>query len=1345
MNHKESANPKLKTFLAMICAALMLAFCGRALAQAGIDTGSITGTVTDPSGALVVGANCTLTNTATGVTQNTTTTSAGAYSFPIVQVGTYTIRVGAKGFEESQANGIILHLGSTVTENVLLKVGASTEEVTVTSASPLLQAQNASLGTTIDSAVVTGLPLFGGQGGRNFESLLTTVAGVQFTGNNDSTTSFLVHGTQSGALDVRVNGVDDNAELEPATYQFTIPPIPDAIEEMKVETGDNDADLGRAYGAVVDVVTKQGTNKFRGSAWEYNENDMFNANDYFNKRTELSGGHPNRPGRFKENSFGAIFGGPVVIPHVYDGHNKTFFTVDFQNTYYDVSSSVNETVPTATMQSSGFTNLVDILNQNANKIVDGTGRTFQDGTIFDPATTRAIVCGATDPITGLPAGCGGLGIVTDPNVNGGVKSAILRDPYFQELGQPAGCPSLAGTTNWVSTVAGGPVATSCFNQLPGNRIDPNAVKMLSLYPKTWNNVGISSTTGLSTSGTHSYSSNYYDQIFTPTVTKQYDVRLDHTFNAKDSAFLTFSHFNEVQTPSLTLPAPLEGATFWVYNPSYLFTFTETHVFNSHLINEFRAGENHNYYYRVEGDGISSTSGIPLQFGIQGIPTTYDNGGLPDFNFGSSLSTVGVHANGNWQKDGSWQFSDNLTKIVGKHQLKFGAEDWWIFEVGPVKANSRGSFSYGQYSNLPASGDGGPSMTDFLLEPSANLANSTYLAAGGLSTASNDLGGVNGYSGSNTSDRDFHVPYIALYAVDNWKVTPALTLDLGIREDYFGPLIGGSGIGGVGNFWMGGADGNQASGSAYYINKDGCSVSRSSAFNNLLAYNNIPIICEPNNSINEQPIFNFAPRLGAAYRIRPNLVVRAGAGMSYTGILLSNEGEPINYPFTVSVQQGTQYSYRPQFVSNAATGPTTPTMENLFGIVNMTNPLNAYLPLGSVNLVGRPYHLHNPYVETLDFAVQYMVTNHDSVEVRYVGTLGRNLESANPYHNAPRQALPTNTAAVTPCAAAQLAANPYCANSPFMPDGTYTIPFPNMAPNDGPMEETEQVSNYQSGELEYQHQLAGGFNMDANYTYATCLSDAQAGQQNEGGPAGGRAPFVVGFGGFRADYDRCENLAAQVFKLSGEYSLPFGKGTLVAGNANTLEDAIIGGWKLDPIWIASSGFRANIGCQGTIGGIANAPGNFTGPWFQTSSTNWSCDAPLVKGANPYGPGANDHARTKVTGYWNSAAFTAPAYAVTSVGSQDFTPYGVRGDQIYGPGWYNVDLAAHKDFKVTENTRLQITAMAINAFNHVHLNNPSTSNYAQPQNETLTGGWGTITGDASNNGAGRIWQFVGKIYF
>jgi hypothetical protein len=294
-----------------------------------------------------------------------------------------------------------------------------------------------------------------------------------------------------------------------------------------------------------------------------------------------------------------------------------------------------------------------------------------------------------------------------------------------------------------------------------------------------------------------------------------------------------------------------------------------------------------------------------------------------------------------------------------------------------------------------------------------------------------------------------------------------------------------------------------------------------------------------------------------------------------------------------------------------------------------------------------------------------------------------------------------------------------------------------------MENNGQISNYHAAEVEYRHQFAAGFDMNANYTYATCLSDAQGGQQNEGGPGNGRAPWVVGFGGYRADYDRCTNLAAHQFKLSGEFGLPFGKGAQFASNVNGVVDAFIGGWKLDPIWIASSGFLANVSCQGTIGGNASTAG-FTGPWFQTSGTAWACNAPLVSGVNKYTPGPADLARTKVTGYWNSTAFTAPASPVTANGQQDFTPFGVRGNQIYGPGWYDVDLALHKQFKTTETTKLEFGAQAINLFNHVHLNNPGTGGYTKPT-ETLTGGFGTITGDTSNNGSGRILQFVGKFFF
>ncbi len=1325
----------------LFCAAT-LALTPRAI-YGQIEMGSVTGTVKDPTGAVVPHAQCTLTNMDTNVPMKAVSTSSGAYSFPLVPIGNYSLKVSAAGFKEYNLDNIQVHIQNTVTADIPLQVGAVTQEVSVNSAAPLLQAQDASLGMTIDNTMANDLPIFGGTGGRSFMSLATIAAGVQFTGSNSNTGTFLIHGVQSGAVDVRLNGADDNAEVFGG---ITIPPIPDAIQEFKLQTGENSADLGHSYGTVVNVVTKSGTNKFQGSVWEYNENDMYNANDYFNKRNQVvrASPLPNRPGRFKENSFGGIIGGPVILPG-YNGRNKTFFTADFQYTYYTDAPSFTGTLPTATMQSSNFTNLVDTLNLSTTTKVDGLGRTFQQGTILDPATTRYVPCTGTDTVTGLPANCSSsaVGVVTDSNLNGGAKVAIVRDPYFQELGQPAGCPGLAGTLNWVSTVAGGPVSASCFNQLPANRIDPNAVKLLQLFKSfPYNNVGIDPKTGLATGGTHSYGSNFFELTPRPINTKQYDVRFDHRFSDKDSAFLTWSHYNQTQQQAPPFQGILEGGgstSFWTTNPTYIVVLTETHVFNPTLTNDARLSDEHNWNTRSDPGNIDNTFGVPAQFGIQGIPQSKNNGGLPDISVGSSISEFGSRTNVTWQKVGAWEFSDNVTKIVGRHEWKLGGEFWWTYGNIAQLPWSRGHFTYGQYSNVPGSGDGGPGMTDFLLAPTASL----NPAANFVSTSASPLGGVNGYNGNNWNKSTYHAPYIAFYAVDNFKVTPALTLTLGLREDYFGPYYADGGTESESNFWMGG-DGNQASGSAYYIAHDGCASTLSASFKGLLASDNIPIICEPNNAANRTPKFNWAPRVSFAYRARPNLVVRAGTGFAYGAFNSVGYGGTLgtNYPFRVAVQQGPQFSYRPQTVANA-TASQTATMENTFGIVDMTNALNAYQPLGSVNLYGKQYNFKIPYEITLSAAVQWLFTQHDSVEIRYVGNLGRQLESANPYHNAPRQALPSSSAVVTPCTAAQLAANPYCENSPLMPDGTTTIPFPNLAALEGPMENTGQISNYHAGEAEYRHQFTGGLTMDANYTYASCLSDGQGGQQNEGGPANGRAPWVVGFGGYRADYDRCQNLAAHQFKLSGEYLLPFGKGARWASNANALEENLIGGWKLNPIWIASSGVLSNVGCQGTVGGVANNAG-FTGPWFQTTGTAWSCNAPLVKGVNPYIPGPADLARTKVTGYWNSAAFTAPANPVTAVGQQDFSPFGVRGDQIYGPGWYDVDLALHKQFRVTEATRVEFSAQALNAFNHVHLNNPSTSGYTKPA-ETFNSGFGTITGDTSNNGSGRILQFVGKLFF
>ena len=312
--------------------------------------------------------------------------------------------------------------------------------------------------------------------------------------------------------------------------------------------------------------------------------------------------------------------------------------------------------------------------------------------------------------------------------------------------------------------------------------------------------------------------------------------------------------------------------------------------------------------------------------------------------------------------------------------------------------SRGNFSYGQYSNVPGSGDGGPGLTDFVTVPTAG--NSTYLAAGGLSTASAPLGGLNGYNGDNWNKSVYHAPQISFYAVNNWKITPAVTLTLGIRDDYFAPYYSAGGTEGESNFWMGG-DGNVASGSSYTMNSAGCATTTSTYFRSLLASDSIPILCSPNNAVNHTPKVNWAPHLGIAYRVRPNLVVRLGGNVEYGAFDSVGYGGTLgtNYPFRVTVQNAPSYSYRPQSLPNGQTA----TMENVFGQIDLTNS-NVYLPLGSVVMYGKPTNFKIPYEEYLNLAVQYQFTNHDSVEVRWVSILGKQLESADPYHNAARQAL-----------------------------------------------------------------------------------------------------------------------------------------------------------------------------------------------------------------------------------------------------------------------------------------------------------------------------------------------------
>ena len=228
------------------------------------------------------------------------------------------------------------------------------------------------------------------------------------------------------------------------------------------------------------------------------------------------------------------------------------------------------------------------------------------------------------------------------------------------------------------------------------------------------------------------------------------------------------------------------------------------------------------------------------------------------------------------------------------------------------------------------------MADMVLTPVA--ANSYYSTNGGISSATDTIGGLSAFSGSNFAQTNVHSPYVGVYAQDNWKLTADLTVDLGLRWDYFGPYASDGGQ--EGNLVMGGngiiQDGNGL-GAYYLIGRDACNTNLGTPFTNLMAAEGIPVVCSPNNAVTKAQRDNFAPRLGIDYRIRPSLVARGGAGIAYGALDSIGYGGTLgtNYPFQFTyASPSTNTSQVPLQLPGST---TTATMENAFNAVSLSQP------------------------------------------------------------------------------------------------------------------------------------------------------------------------------------------------------------------------------------------------------------------------------------------------------------------------------------------------------------------------------------------------------------------------
>lgn len=1256
------------TIWAAICTACLIVLCSQLHAQ--MDTGSVTGTVKDPAGALVVGAECTLTNIATNVGQTVESTSAGAYTFPTVKAGTYTLKIRANGFKEYVLNGIDVHVQDIVTADVALQLGATSAEVTVTSAVPLLQAQDASVGMTINNKMANDLPIVGGGGGRNFLTLTQLAPGVYSTGNPNSTT-ILASGVENGQVDVRFNGVDDNAEIFGGT---TISPIPDAIQEFKFMNGDNSAEFGHSTGAVINAITYTGTNEFHGHVWEYFQNEDLNANDYF---SNLNGKPRNR---VRHNEFGGLLGGPVMLPH-YNGRDRTFFFFDFQRTLHASPNSYTQTVPTKTMQDSGFTNMQDLFSLSTKTVSDILGRQFQAGTIFDPATTRNITCGSTDPVTGLqtPACKSGQ----NPGVT---VIGYARDPFYN-CTATGGCAADDGMTGNNSTNYTTGAQKTLLNILPASRFDPNTLALLKLLPLP------------NTASPSPLSNNWY---VTPTKTfsaNQYDGRIDEKISDKDSIWGSYSHVNPTSTSTAAYPIPAEGALSVNYaqiNPSYMVVSSWTHIFSPNLINELRFGYQNNFSSQHNPD--SNVQGLPAQYGIPGIPQSASNGGLPVLNTGVISDWGGHRFSPTIRTSQVFAYQDNLTKIFGKHEFKFGGEYNAIMADISQPAYPRGWFQWdGRYSDIPNNNSGFNGMADMLLTPI--VANSYYTANGGISTSTNTLGGFKAFSGSNYATSSYHAPYIGIYAQDSWKITPVLTTVLGLRWDYFGSYSSDNGQ--EANLVMGGngiiQDGNGL-GAYYLIGHDACNTNLGTNFKNLLATSGIPIVCSSTNAVNTTQKANFAPRIGIAYRIRPNFVVRGGSGIAYGALDSVGYGGTLgtNYPFQFTYSSpNTNTSQTPLWLPGTT---TTATVENSFNAVNLSDPTQTN-PLG-IALTGKNYHYQTTYDINLNFQLQWQFSDHDSIQSGYVGELGRHLDSPSTNHNAVSEMLIPGTAIQT-----LNTANP-AASTGFLPYNEL---------GSAELQMTNMISSYHSLQTVYERRFTDGSSLSANYTFSKCLSD-NIGKTGLG--EGVRALWLPGMGA-RADYALCTADMTHIFKANGELALPFGRGNTFLSRATPLEDAFVGGWHFNFNMTKYSGMPFNVGCQNPAKG-ANFAGGF------------GCNAPL-SGADPY-KGFKNRLQ-----WANPAAFVQSPYDPVTVNGQNIlSDLGTTPNQLRGPGLFALDASVHKQFDTGEGTKFEFLLEATNVLNHVAFNNPSNQNFLQ----TKPGQFGVITGDRTGP---RTVQLAAKYFF
>jgi hypothetical protein len=345
-------------------------------------TGQFTGRATDQGGAVVPDVKVTIVQTATGIQRVVETNQDGYYTAPSLQPGAYSLKLEHAGFKTVTRTGLQLEVDQTIRIDIALQLGTVTDQVTVTAAGPVLETDTQSIGQVVGGRSVVELPLLG----RDAYALSELVPGVRTSrGMNDlpvdiiSTASISINGAPGNANEFLLDGAPNSSPMQ---SQPIVYPNADSVEEFKVETNNFHAEFGRASGGVFNVVTKSGSNDWHFTLYEFLRNDKLNASNWF---ANLAG---QAPPPLKFNQFGGVFGGPVILPKLYNGRNRTFFFVNTELVRYVQGVTYTATVPNPTELAGNF---------SADKNAAG-----QAITIYNPFSSRSNGSGGyvRDPFPG---------------------------------------------------------------------------------------------------------------------------------------------------------------------------------------------------------------------------------------------------------------------------------------------------------------------------------------------------------------------------------------------------------------------------------------------------------------------------------------------------------------------------------------------------------------------------------------------------------------------------------------------------------------------------------------------------------------------------------------------------------------------------------------------------------------------------------------------------------------------------------------------------------------------------------------------------------------------------------